>query len=200
MNFKSYLTSEYPSRAIIALHGWTGDISSMEPFTKVLKLKDTKWIVPEAPYLATGNGFSWFEGNDSIGWKYDESFRILTTIINNLKDDGFNKNNIFIIGFSQGACLSMEYLIRQKFSLGGIIPIAGFIKYKKRVKAESTQSSKKNPILLLHGKSDKIVDPKESNQSYKILKELGYVPKLELFAGGHKIPIQAQAIIQDFIY
>ena len=35
---------------------------------------------------------------------------------------------MYLLGFSQGACLAMEFMIRQEFSLGGIIPISGFIK------------------------------------------------------------------------
>ena len=199
MNIKYYSTSKNPLRAIIALHGWTGNVNSMKPVAKTLSLKETKWLIPEAPYLASGKGFSWFEGNDEVGWKCEESFEILKNIIKTLREEGFTYNQIFIIGFSQGACLSMEYIIRQKFSLGGILPISGFLKYKNRAKTDFEKESSKTPILFLHGDLDKIVYPKESNFSFKIFKELGYKVKLEIFSGGHKIPLQARPIIQKFI-
>ena len=60
MKIKSFSTSENVSRAIIALHGWTGNIHSMEPVTKMLNMKNTKWILPEAPYKSSKSGFSWF--------------------------------------------------------------------------------------------------------------------------------------------
>ena len=77
------------------------------------------------------------DGNEETGWKYQKSFNILTDVVQDLNNEGFTNSDIFIISFSQGACLAMEFMIRQSFSLGGIIPIAGFIRYKKRVKQDA---------------------------------------------------------------
>ena len=121
-----------PSTAIIALHGWTGDQFVLEPVANMLKLGSVKWFFPRAPYRTPmKKGFTWFEGNEESGWKYQESFDKLHQIIDNMEMGGISRNNIFLIGFSQGACLSMEFMIRQPYSLGGIIPIAGFIRYKE---------------------------------------------------------------------
>ena len=58
---------------------------------------------------------NWFDGNEDIGWKYQDSFDILSKLISELNDQGFPNHAIYILGFSQGACLSMEFMIRQKF-------------------------------------------------------------------------------------
>tara|TARA_A100001011_G_scaffold322712_1_gene344251 strand:- start:3 stop:134 length:132 start_codon:yes stop_codon:yes gene_type:complete len=39
MKFYSFSTSENPTKAVIALHGYTGDINSMKPIAKMLNLK-----------------------------------------------------------------------------------------------------------------------------------------------------------------
>ena len=80
MVLKTFSTSTTPYRAIIAIHGWTGDASSMEPVGKAIALKDTKWILPQAPYTAGPGGFSWFDGNEETGWKYQKSFNILRAL------------------------------------------------------------------------------------------------------------------------
>ena len=77
MKIKSFSTSENVSRAIIALHGWTGNIHSMEPVTKMLKMKNTKWILPEAPYKSSKSGFSWFNKIKKNNWYYLKSFNFL---------------------------------------------------------------------------------------------------------------------------
>ena len=132
MKIKSFSTSENVSRAIIALHGWTGNIDSMEPVTKMLKIDDTKWILPEAPYTSSKSGFSWFNETEKNNWYYLKSFNFLSKIILSLKEEGFQNSQIFMLGFSQGACISIEFMIRQKFSIGGIIPISGFISMELR--------------------------------------------------------------------
>jgi len=199
MVLKTFSTSKTPNRAVIAIHGWTGDSSSMEPVGKTLSLKDTKWILPQAPYTAGLGGFSWFDGDEEMGWKYQESFHILTDLIQSLNNQGFPNSDIFIISFSQGACLAMEFMIRQSFSLGGIIPIAGFICYKKRVKQDATDASRNTPVLLLHGEKDKIILLEQSRISLKIFKDAGYKADLHIFSSGHKIPLQAINSIKIFI-
>jgi len=194
-----FSTSDNPKRAIIAIHGWTGDIHSMEPVTKSLRLPDTKWAIPQAPYISDKKGFTWFEGNEESGWKYQESFDKLHQIIDNMEMGGISRNNIFLIGFSQGACLSMEFMIRQPYSLGGIIPIAGFIRYKENFINAATNESKTTPILLLHGDEDEIVKPEESEAAKDLFLQLGYHVELTLFSAGHKIPLIAKDKIQKFI-
>ena len=200
MKIKSFSTSENVSRSIIALHGWTGNINSMVPVTKMLKMNDTKWVIPEAPFKSSKTGFSWFNEVKNNNWHYLESFNFLSKIILSLKKEGFQNSQIFIIGFSQGACISIELMIRQKFSIGGIIPISGFIKFKTKVDSDATSESKKTSILLLHGTNDKIIDCTESKEAFKTLKAIGYPTFIELFSTGHKIPIQARDRIQKFIY
>ena len=200
MKIKSFSTSENVSRAIIALHGWTGNINSMVPVTKMLKMNDTKWVIPEAPFKSSKTGFSWFNEVENNSWHYLKSFNFLSKIILSLKEEGFQNSQIFIIGFSQGACISIELMIRQKFSIGGIIPISGFIKFKKKAEIDATNESKKTSILLLHGTNDKIIDCTESKEAFKTLRAIGYPTFIKLFSTGHKIPIQARDRIQKFIY
>ena len=171
----------------------------MEPVGKAMSLKDTMWILPQAPYTAGLGGFSWFDRDEEMGWKYQESFHILTDLIQSLNNQGFPNSDIFIISFSQGACLAMEFMIRQSFSLGGIIPIAGFIRYKKRVKQDATDASRNTPVLLLHGEKDKIILLEQSRISLKIFKDAGYKADLHIFSSGHKIPLQAITSIKNFI-
>ena len=200
MILNTFSTSELPKRSVIIIHGFGGKVSSMKPLTKILSLRDTKWILPQAPYNASIGDFSWFEGDDEIGWKYKSSFKILSTIIQDLNIEGFSYNDIFILGFSQGACLAMEFMIRQSFSLGGIIPIAGFVKYKERLKDDATHSSLATPVLLIHGDKDKVVLPEQSKISQKLFKTVGYQTELHILPAGHKIPLKAKNLIQTFIY
>ena len=199
MVVNTFSTSDSPKRCIIAIHGWTGDISSMEPVTKSLQFLDTKWVIPQAPYLSEKNGYTWFDGNKETGYHYKESFTLILSLIQDLVNQGFKHDEIFLLGFSQGACLIMELMIRQPFSIGGIIPIAGFIRYKDRFKLDSTLESKGTRILLIHGNSDKIINHVESEKAHRLFQELEYDVNLHILSAGHKIPLSANNLIQQFI-
>ena len=199
MILNTFSTSESPQKVVIAIHGWTGDVSSMEPVARFLRLPDTKWVFPQAPYKSDKSGYTWFDGNDETGWKYKDSFKIINSLIQDLVDQGFKYDEIFLLGFSQGACLAMEWIIRQPFSIGGAIPLAGFIKYKDRFKIDATLESKGTQILLIHGDKDEIIHPDESEKALKLFQSLGYEANLHILSAGHKIPLSVNNLIQQFI-
>jgi predicted esterase len=93
----------------------------------------------------------------------------------------------------------MEWMIRQPFSMGGVIPIAGFIKYKDRFKIDATLGSKGTQILLIHGDKDEIIHPEESEKAMKLFQSLGYNVNLHILSAEHKIPLNANNLIQQFI-
>ena len=199
MILNTFSTSDSPRKVVIAIHGWTGDVSSMEPVARSLRLPDTKWLFPQAPYKSNKSGYTWFDGNDETGWKYIESFKIINSLIQDLVDQGFKYDEIFLLGFSQGACLAMEWIIRQSFSIGGAIPIAGFIMYIDRFKIDATLESKGTQILLIHGDKDEIIHPEESEKALKLFQSLDYETNLHILSAGHKIPLSANNLIQQFI-
>ena len=199
MIVRSFSSSESPGKVLIALHGWTGNVSSMEPVVNAWELDDVKWVLAQAPYIATNGGFTWFDGNEDIGWEYQDSFDILSKLISELNDQGFPNHAIYILGFSQGACLSMEFMIRQTFSLGGIIPIAGFIRYKERFKQDVLNESRNTRVLLLHGDKDEVILPEQSQMSFELFKSAGFETQLHILAARHKVPLQAKNLIENFI-
>ena len=199
MILNTFSTSDSPRKVVIAIHGWTGDVSSMEPVARSLRLPDTKWLFPQAPYKSNKSGYTWFDGNDETGWKYIDSFKIINSLIQDLVDQGFKYDEIFLLGFSQGACLAMEWIIRQSFSVGGAIPIAGFIKYIDRFKIDATLESKGTQVLLIHGDKDKIIHPEESKKALKLFQSLDYEVNLHILSAGHKISLSANNLIQQFI-
>ena len=74
-----------------------------------------------------------------------------------MKKSGYSPSKIFLIGFSQGACLAIDFALRLQFSIGGIVAIAGFIKFKERFLSEASNESDDTPILLMHGNQDDII-------------------------------------------
>ena len=187
-------------RAIIAIHGWTGNVNSLKSLSKQWRFAETTWIFIEGPYGVKPKGFSWFKGNDEDGWEYEESFDILNHTIQSLIEDGYQHKHIYILGFSQGACLAMEFMIKQKFSIGGVIPISGFIKNKSYFKESKNILSKDTQILLLHGQKDNIINAKESTIAFKLFVALGFKTNIHIFKGGHKIPLKAKKLIQEKIF
>ena len=199
MTQELFSTSKDPKQAIITLHGFTGNVSSMKPVSKALNIKNVKWVFLQAPFTISKGKYSWFEGNEQTGWKYKSSFDKLKKTILSLNRQGFPNQMIYILGFSQGACLAMEFIIRQKFSIGGIIPIAGFIGNKDRFKNDINCEKPNTRVLLIHGNKDEVIIPEESVMAHRLFSEAGFRVELHTLPVGHKVPIKAKKLIEDFI-
>ena len=204
MNYKlvtrAYRTSDAPDKAIIALHGWKGDEYVFEQVAKLIKLENSEWFFPRAPYKAdSGEGNSWFGGNDETGWEFDKTFDGMNNLIKKIQKSGYSPSKIFLVGFSQGACLAIDFALRLPFSIGGIVAIAGFIKFKERFLEEASKESGDTPILLMHGKQDDIIPIKAGKTAYNILHERGYPIYFESYNAKHKIPLKKMNLINEFI-
>ena len=93
----------------------------------------------------------------------------------------------------------MEFIIRQEFSIGGIIPIAGFIGKKDKFKRDIVNGSQDTPVLLIHGSKDEMVLPAESRIAFELFSDAGFKVQLQTPSVGHKIPLQTKDIIEEFI-
>ena len=60
--YDSFCSELVSSKAVVMIHGWTGNKDSMYPIVNSLKLKNTDWYLLEAPFPVEGvdDGFSWF--------------------------------------------------------------------------------------------------------------------------------------------
>tara|TARA_B100000029_G_C17585296_1_gene960985 strand:+ start:779 stop:1390 length:612 start_codon:yes stop_codon:yes gene_type:complete len=200
MKINTFQDSKDNKLALLALHGWTGDEFSMEVIANETGYLSAKWYLPRAPYNAdTGKGYTWFSGSDEKGWKYEKTLDMMPKIMQRIFDDGFSPENIFIIGFSMGAGLAILFSSRLPYSIGGVIPISGYIMKKEHLLSAMTQESLNTPFLIIQGSKDEIVTPIQSRSTANLLISIGYNVVYKTFDAQHKIPKEAIPLIKEFI-
>ena len=200
LQYDFHQTGNSMDKAIVAIHGWQGDRNSMRPLIKSMKIQNVGWYLLEAPYPVTeGDGWSWsFEISDG-NWEIDEPKRLL----NNFFSELFNKvtsKNIYVLGFSQGGLICLDFVLFLDQPLGGIFPIAGFLRQPNMDMERFHPCQKNTPILIGHGKDDDKVPVKASQNAYRLLKKQEANVELLLYNGRHKIGMdymkKVRAIIQ----
>ena len=192
--------SESPRIAVIGLHGWTGSEHSMVPVARAMRIQSAKWYIPRAPYKASaGQGHTWFSGSPEKGWKVKKTFNLLDTLIKQVMNDGFDPDNIILLGFSMGGSLSLRYGLGMQCQLRGIIPVAAWVRESEELINSASMESKHTPILMIHGKDDSVVDHKKSITVAAEMKNNGFSIHLEIVSGGHIISVYATNLIKQFI-
>ena len=53
------------------------------------------------------------------------SLQVIKDIVNDINLAGITSDNIYFLGFSQGACLTLEYVARNAIRYGGVVAFTG---------------------------------------------------------------------------
>ena len=177
-------------KAIVAIHGWQGDCNSMYPLIKSTNIKNVGWYLLEAPFpVKNGEGFSWSYEKSNGQWEIDEPRRLLNVFFDELFKI-YDSRKIFVMGFSQGGLVCFDFVLFLHEPLGGVFPIAGFLRQPEYNGARFHSSQKNTPILIGHGTEDDRVPVESSQNAFKKLLAQGANAELLLYKGKHKIGVE----------
>lgn len=193
-------SDKFSEKAVVAIHGWQGNCKSMVPIMQSMKIQNSCWYFPQAPYSVGKNGDAWswsYEISDGV-WEIDEPKRLLEDFFSELFTM-FTSKNVYVIGFSQGGLVCLDFVLFLDQSLGGVFPIAGFLRQPKEKIKRFHASQKKTPILISHGKNDEQVPARASENAYQLLKKQGANVELLLYNGKHKIGVESIRKIKEII-
>jgi len=115
---------ENAKSALIMIHGRGASAQSMIPLSSYLHTKDMAIFAPQA------NQHSWYptsfiqpvEENQPA---LDSALEIIGELVQDIIKAGIPAEKIYFLGFSQGACLTLEYITRNATKYGGIIAFTG---------------------------------------------------------------------------
>jgi predicted esterase len=110
--------------AMILVHGRGGGTESILPLLNHLERDNVAYLAPRAA------GNTWYphrfiaprESNEP---KLSSALAHLDALVSEIEDAGIASQHIVFLGFSQGACLSLEYAARHPQRFGGVIGFSG---------------------------------------------------------------------------
>ncbi len=176
-------------RILLMLHGRGGTAEDIISFA-VAHLKQTSGTHIIAPQ-ATNN--SWYPNSflapviENQPW-LDSALELLKEIMLDLEKKDINSNQIFIIGFSQGACLSLEFAARNAKHYGGVIAFTGGLIGEVLDNENYIGDFKNSKIFIGNSDRDAHVPLKRSEESKRIMEKSGANVTLKVYPGmGHTI-------------
>ena len=193
IEFETYITGNSPKRAIICLHGWGGNRNSFKPVAISLRIPDTMWFFPEAPYLVNNDetARSWSYEKSPGVWEREEPKILFDNFLETHILHKYDSKNVFFVGFSQGALICYEYVLHTPYPWGGVFPVSGFIANPNDNAIIRFHPNQKNtPILIGHGTEDDVVKFESSQLAFSHLKRKGAQVELLSYTGNHNIGIK----------
>lgn len=183
-----------PTSLVVLLHGYGDDGEGFFPIAQELShyLPNTHFICPDAifPFEHSPFGRQWFSLNDrsesAMLKGLDEAELQLNKFIDSvLMRFSLNDSNLALLGFSQGAMVSMHVALRRAKRLAGVVSCSGML-----VSPDSLSSKLKSspPVSLIHGMQDEVVPFAALDLSRKALENNGIVVDVLSEPGlGHSI-------------
>lgn len=171
----------------IMVHGRNQTTEYVLNLVDRLNLSDVHYLAPQAA------GNSWYpkgfmeklEENEPY---LSDSLACYEQRMNELVNQGIPKSQIILLGFSQGACLTAEYAIRNPDRYGGIILYTGGIIGPPGTDWSTTGSFSGTPVFLGSSDVDEWVPEHRIHETASHFEKLGARTEKVIYQGmGHLI-------------
>jgi len=171
------------NKLVVFLHGYGADgkdlIDLAKPFG--MALPNASFISPDAPHpcAMSPQGRQWFPIEEIPMGAIRASLGLLDLIQNEIKKLSLTFKDVILIGFSQGAMMSMQCLLINNEQLGAIIGYSGALKEENIDAANDLILNGKHkysdtPVLLVHGEQDEVVPFQSLEKSKYLLNKIGF--------------------------
>jgi phospholipase/carboxylesterase len=158
-------------RVLLMLHGRGANAEDILSMANYLNVKDFTLLAPQA----TGN--TWYP-NSFLAPPYtnepwlSSAISLLDDITGDITENGVDFSNIFFLGFSQGACLNLEFVTRNARKYGGVVAFTGGLIGDKIYEQNYSGDFESTPVFIGTSDPDHHVPVQRVLDSVKILKDM----------------------------
>ena len=194
---------------VVFLHGYGADGADLLGLADVLgpHLPGVAFMAPDAPERCVGGGFGyqwfpipWLDGSPQE--VAEAGLVAAATDLNGfldarLADEGLTPERLILVGFSQGAMMSLHVAPRREAEVAGIVAISGRL---LRPEALAVEARVKPPVLLIHGDQDPVVPFADMGRAGDALVAAGFQTYGHVMQGaGHGIAPDGLGVALQFI-
>jgi phospholipase/carboxylesterase len=167
-------------KAIILLHGRGATAESILSLADYLELADFSIFAPQAAQR-TWYPYGFMASDEGNLSSLNSSLQQVSLLFQFLIENGKAPEQIYVMGFSQGACLSLEFAARNAQKLGGVVAFTGGLIGEKLEEKKYNGDFQGTPILLSSSAHDMHVPAQRINDSAQLLQKMGAEVSLKFF-------------------
>lgn len=194
---------------VVFVHGYGADGADLLGLADVLAphLPGTAFAAPDAPSPCAGNPFGrqWFpiprfDGSSEVdaSVEMNRAADDLNAFVDQrLADLGLTPAALALVGFSQGAMMSLHVAPRREVAMAGVVAISGKL---MRPQVLAQEAKVRPPVLLMHGDRDDVVPFGEMQVAGNALVAAGFQTYGHVMQGsGHGIAPDGLGVALQFL-
>lgn len=191
-----------PERARAAVLACHGRGASPEDILSVAGAFD----VPEVAYVApAAAGNTWYPNSflapiaSNEPW-LSSALGVVGDAVERLLKAGMPPERLLLLGFSQGACLALEYAARNARRYGGLVGWSGGLIGPPGTPRDYPGSLEGTPVFLGCSDADPHIPAERVRESAEVLKRIGGAVTVRLYPGlGHMVNEDEIAFARDML-
>lgn len=175
------------SKVLILLHGRGGSAEDILSLASYLDVKDFTLLAPQA----TNN--TWYPYSFMAPPAQNEpglssALQLLKDIVDDVHSKGIPSEHIYFTGFSQGACLTLEFVTRNAAKYGGVAAFTGGLIGDKIYRENYKGDFQNTPVFIGTSNPDPHVPVERVYATANILKEMNASVTEKVYSNmGHTI-------------
>ncbi|HUQ66578.1 MAG TPA: dienelactone hydrolase family protein [Flavitalea sp.] len=175
------------SKVLIMFHGRGGSAQDILSLSSHLNVKDYTLLAPQA----TNN--TWYPYSFLAPPSQNEpwlstALKISEELLNDVLNKGVRAENIYFTGFSQGACLTLEFVTRNARRYGGVVAFTGGLIGDKIYSENYKGDFQNTPVFIGTSDPDLHVPVERVYATSNILRDMNAIVTEKIYANmGHTI-------------
>jgi predicted esterase len=172
---------------VVMLHGRGADAGDMLSLAEIFVQPDLAYLAPQA------SGRSWYPYPFLAPIEQNEPFLssaldMLDRLLARLGGEGLQPERVVLFGFSQGACLTLEYAARHARHYGGVIGLSGGLIGPDCTPRDYAGQLASTPVFLGCSEADPHIPLDRMQETARVLTALGGAVTERIYPGmGHGI-------------
>lgn len=173
--------------AVVMVHGRGADAEGMLSLAEVFAQRDVAYLAPQAA------GRSWYPHSFLVPIERNEPYLssalcVLDGLLDQLAGAGCAPERVVLLGFSQGACLALEYAARRARRYGGLIGLSGGLIGPDGTPRDYAGDLDGTPVFLGCSDVDPHIPLARVHETARVLSRLGGLVAERIYPGmGHGI-------------
>lgn len=157
--------------AVLLLHGRGGRAKDMFTLADAVPHENIAYVAPQA------DGYAWYPQSFMAEIDANEPFLTsalgaINRLMSTLEEEHMSARKIVLLGFSQGACLSLEYAARNPRRYGGVVAFSGGLIGPQDHTFQYEGSLEETPVFLGCSDHDPHIPLPRVNESTRVFEEL----------------------------
>jgi phospholipase/carboxylesterase len=201
---KQYITAGKPANqakaALVMIHGRGGTAANIVGLARELEVNDFAIYAPQATNN-TWYPYSFMAPEAQNQPALDLAIESIDALVKQIESDGIPADKIYFLGFSQGACLTLDYVGRNAKRYGGVVAYTGGLIGEQIINQRYSGDFKNTPVLITTGDPDPHVPLNRVEESVAVLKGLSADITLKVYKGRpHTISQQEIELANSIIF